>query len=240
MKRCYAGLAALAVLTLAPGPAHAQFGGGVYCINCATEVTQYSNFGQLVAEVAKMAQQVQIALNTYNQIMVAGRLLSNMQWSNISQDLMNVGAIVQVGQGLAFSAAQLDRAFTMAYPGWGPPPPNYYAGYQTWSTTLSQTIQGTLRGASLSYQQLLNDQLYASYLRSQTGNLQGELQAVTIGAQVGAATLGAIQKLQQLMMTDMQSKAAFQGYTLQRQVQGTSLEMQFFTPNSAGRDGIGW
>src|SRR5215467_7818829 len=89
--------------------AHAQLGGGVFvCSNCSEEVTQLTNKASLLTQIQKQIQHIKIALDTYNQIMIAGRLLSNMQWSNAQQDLMNISSIVQVGSGLAFSLATLD------------------------------------------------------------------------------------------------------------------------------------
>ena len=84
--------------------AHAQF----FPIGGATEVTQLANHAELVTQIEKQLQHISIALNTYNQIMTAGRLLTNLQWSNAQQDLMNLASIVQVGSGLAFSLAALD------------------------------------------------------------------------------------------------------------------------------------
>src|SRR5215831_3717894 len=176
---------------------HAQIAGGVFvCSNCAEEPTQLTNKVSLLTQIQKQLQQITIALNTYNQIMIAGRLLSHMQWSSAQQDLMNLSSIVQVGSGLAFSLAALDAQFTRSYPGFaGAGALPYFAQYQRWSRTALDTIRGTLRGTSLSYQQFQNEQLYAQYLKVQASSAVGEMQAVTLGAQISVETLNSIQKL---------------------------------------------
>ena len=217
--------------------AHAQF----FPIGGATEVTQLANHAELVTQIEKQLQHISIALNTYNQIMIAGRLLTNLQWSNAQQDLINLASIVQVGSGLAFSLAALDAQFTRSYPGFaasGALP--YFAQYQRWSQTALDTIRGTLRGTSLSYQQFQNEQLYAQYLKMQAGNVVGEMQAITLAAQINVETLNSIQKLRQIYLADLQSKQAFQAYNLQKDMQQQNLEQMFFAPGKAGRDGQGW
>jgi len=221
--------------------AHAQLGGGVFvCSNCSEEVTQLTNKASLLTQIQKQIQHIKIALDTYNQIMIAGRLLSNMQWSNAQQDLMNLSSIVQVGSGLAFSLATLDAQFRRAYPGFGGTGGPYPAEYQRWSQTALDTIRGTLRGTSLSYQQFQNEQAYAQYLKMQAGSAVGEMQAVTLGTQISVETLNSIQKLRQIYLADMQSKQAFQAYSLQKDMQQQSFEQTFFAPSRAGRDGQGW
>jgi type IV secretion system protein TrbJ len=222
--------------------AHAQVAGGVFvCSNCAEEATQLTNKASLISQISNQLHHIQIALNTYNQIMIAGRLLSNMQWGNAQQDLMNLSSIVQVGTGLAFSLEQLDRAFTNAYPGFsGANRQPYYPQYRTWSQTALDTIRGTLRGTSLSYQQFQNEMVYAQYLKGQAHSAMGEMQAVTLGAQISVEMLGSIQKLRQIYLADMESKQAFQAYNLQKEMQQQSFEQAFFAPGRAGRDGQGW
>jgi len=222
--------------------AQAQFGGGVFvCTNCSEEATQLTNKASLLTQIQKQLQQISIALNTYNQIMIAGRLLTNMEWSSAQQDLMNLSSIVQVGSGLAFSLATLDAQFARSYPGFaGAGALPYFRQYQQWSQTALDTIRGTLRGTSLSHQQFQNEQVYAQYLKMQAGSAVGEMQAVTLGTQISVETLNSIQKLRQIYLADMQSKQAFQAYNLQKEMQQQSFEQTFFAPGRAGRDGQGW
>jgi len=204
--------------------------GGVLAESSEDHVTQPSMLAR-TEEIQKQIQHIKIALDTYNQIMIAGRLLSNMQWSNAQQDLMNLSSVVQVGSGLAFSLATLDEQFRLAYPGFGGTGRPYSAEYQRWSQTALDTIRGTLRGTSLSYQQFQNEQAYAQYLKMQAGSAVGEMQAVTLGTQISVETLNSIQKLRQIYLADMQSKQAFQAYSLQKDMQQQSFEQTFFAPS---------
>ena len=226
----------LFVLALAPlTRAKAQFPG----ID-ATEATQLWNHAELVTQIAKQIEHIQIALNTYNQIMIAGRLLSNMQWTNAMQDLTNMAGIVQMGQGLAYSMAQLDQSFADKYPGFAATTQPYFKQYQKWSQSSLDTIRGTLRGSALQYQQLQSEQLYTLYLQQQNNSAVGQMQAIQSGNQISVEMLKSIGKLRQLMLADMQSKQAYQAYNVQKEMRTQDYEQTFFAPSRAGRDGVGW
>ncbi|MCU1329721.1 MAG: Conjugative transfer protein TrbJ [Bryobacterales bacterium] len=217
-------------------PAYAQFLG----VGNATEWTQIANNLQLVGMSAKQIQQLNTAIQTYQEALRAGRVLSNMQWRSAQQDLLNVAQITALGQGLSYSMADIDRQFRQSYPGFTPSAGPFFQQYQKWSQTALDTIQGSLRGSGLSYQTLKNEQQYTAYLQAQSSTSAGQMQAIQVGHQISIQNVNAMNHLRQLMLTDMQSKQAFQAYQLQKDMSQQQFEQKFFAPSKAGRDGIGW
>lgn len=224
-----------------PKPANAQLGGGVFvCPTCSQEPTQLANFAKLVVQIANQVQAIGIALQTYQQIMVAGATLSNMQWTNARQDLANIAGIIQVGQGLTYTLAGVDRVFQQRYPGLNLPNLPWMTQYQSWSQGSLDTIQGSLAGQNMAYLQLQTDELYRDYLRAQNEGAIGEMQAVQLGNQISIELLNSISKMRQATMTNNMSSQIYQGYQIQKEAATQAIESAFFAPNPAGRDGIGF
>jgi len=225
-------LAALAAL-----PASAQF----FAVGGATEITQLLNYGQLSASYAKQLQQLTTAIQTYDQIMIAGRLLTSQQWRNASQDLANIAGIVQVERSLAYSMAGVDKAFAARYPGYVPPAQApYYTQYDAWAKTAQATTQGAIAGSNLSYNQMLSQQSYVAYLQAQNTSAAGQMQAIQIGNQVGVENIKVLNDLRSLQMANTQSMQTYYGYTIQKDQHQAGYERDFYAPNKPGRDGVGW
>jgi P-type conjugative transfer protein TrbJ len=208
--------------------ASAQF----FNIGGATEWTQLLNYAQLVGISAKQIQHVTTAIQTYQQIVQAGRLLTGMQWRDASSDLMNIAAIASNGQAMSFALRNLDQQFRTTYPGYTRTIPrgsqNFAAQYEQWATVALDTIRGSLNGSSLSYSQLQNEQAYHQYLRNQAGSVQGQAQALQVGNQVGMATLDSLGKLREVILTNQQSVQVYQAAQLQEKIDSHLKEQNFF------------
>ena len=215
--------------------AHAQFFGGI-----ATEFTQAANNLELVSMYARQLKQLTAALDTYNEIVRAGQLLSHMQWTSAMQDISNIGLIVQQGQAVSYSLANLDAQFRAAYPGYGSGGLPYFQKYQKWSQVTLDTIRGTVQGNSISWQQMQSEQAMIRYYQSQAGSITTQMQATQFGHQIGVETLNQMNKLRQLTLADMQSKQAYQAFQVQKEIHAQEFEQTFFAPGRAGRDGVGW
>src|SRR5690242_10216484 len=153
MKRLFLVAALIAPM------ANAQFVG----FGGATEITQLANHLELAAQLAKQTQMAITALETYNEIVRAGQLLRTMQWTNAMQDIANIGLIVQQGQAVSYSLANLDAQFRAAYPGYGAGAAPYFQRYQKWSQVTLDTIRGAVRANGISWQQMQSEQTMIRY-----------------------------------------------------------------------------
>ena len=241
-----------ALLMLSTVPMSAQFGSGVvFCSNCASELTASSIRITHNLEYAK--QLLQYA----NQVQHLADALKNTAHggpaalSNVSGDLTQLSAVVQGGRAIAYSMANQDAAFRGTFPGYDPAYAaargrgNYQNDYALWAQTTLATTQGILRGVGVQGRLLATEQGVLSILKTlSSSNLLNRNDAINLTSQLAAEQIGQIQKLRELQLEDMTSKAAFQGYIIQQQAASEAATKRFFnrTPEVSDRTSFqaGW
>jgi P-type conjugative transfer protein TrbJ len=215
-------------------PTRAQVGGGVFvCANCSTEPTSLL---QKVELVLQYQQQVQ---------MVADMILNSTKagpasLTNISGDLTTLAAVVQGSQALAYSLGNQDVLFRQTYPGYQQPAwgaSTYANKYALWAATSLATTQGILRGTGVQGKLLQTEQGVLGVLRLlAASNILPRNLAISVTGQLAAEQVGQLQKLRELQLEDMTSKAAFQGYQIQKDADTVGNQQQFFAPSTITGD----
>jgi P-type conjugative transfer protein TrbJ len=156
--------------------------------------------------------------------------IPNQVFSSISADLNRMASVVNTGQGLAYSMGNLDQQFQLTYPGYKPqsqiPLPQQY---QNWSQSTLSTIQNTLKGVGLRGSQLQDEQSVLSALTKMSQSNTGALEAAQTGNQIAVEQVAQLQKLQALMLSDMQSKQAYFAMQTQNQIMNDSVRQQTFS-----------
>ncbi len=230
---------------------NAQFGGVVVCANCASEPTAASinvmhqlEFAKQVLQYAIQVQQLADAIK--NSVHGGPAALSN-----VSGDLAQLATAVQGGQALAYSLGGQDVVFRTTFPGYqpvmgpGPTMGTYQSRYSRWAQTSLATTQGLLRGAGLQGKLLATEQGVLSVLRTLgSSNLLNRNDAINLTNQIAAEQVAQMQKLRELQLEDMTSKAAYQGYVIQRQAASEAATQHFFNYTPEVSDGTtfqsGW
>jgi P-type conjugative transfer protein TrbJ len=86
----------------------------------------------------------------------------------------------------------------------------------------------SLRAAGLQGQQLSNAQSVLAQLRTMSTGAGGQMQAVEVGNQIAEQQVEQLMSLRQLMLTDLQSKQAYQAEQIQKeQADQAALEQLF-------------
>jgi P-type conjugative transfer protein TrbJ len=219
-------------------PASTQVGGGlVFCTNCATEPTQVSVKLMHDLEYAKQLLQYAIQVQQLADALKNTVHGSPASLTSVAADLGMLAAVVQGGRALAWSLANDDVVFRETYPGYpalaavGPPPPvgSYANRYAIWAQTSLDTTQGILRGAGFHGKLLATEQGLLAILRGLTAsNLLNRNDAINLTGQLASEQVAQLQKLRELQLEDMTSKAAFQGYQVQKDADMVATEQQFF------------
>jgi P-type conjugative transfer protein TrbJ len=243
---------AIAAAILAGRRCDAQIAGGVFiCSNCATEPTAISIKAMHDLEYAKQllqyAIQVQQLADAIRNTTHGGPATLN----NIATDLGLLANVVQGGRALAYSMGGQDVLFRTTFPGYqpayggAPRAGTYQNQYAMWAETSLATTQGILRGAGVQGRLLATEQGVLSVLRSlSSSNLLTRNDAINLSGQLAAEQVGQLQKLRELQLEDMTSKAAYQGYIIQHQAAAEAASQKFFTYQPAMPDGrtykAGW
>lgn len=239
-------IATVALATaLNPATGRAQIGGGVFvCANCATEPTQLSVKVMHDLEYAKQLLQYAIQVQHLADAIKNTAHGGPATLTNIANDLNQLAGVVQGGRALAYSLGNQDMVFRQTYPGYqpwtpnGPPNGTYASKYAAWAETSLATTQGILRGAGVQGKLLATEQGVLGIIRAiSASNLLNRNDAINVSGQLAAEQVGQLQRLRELQLEDMTSKAAFQGYVIQRQAASEAATQWFFTGGPVTSDG---
>lgn len=203
----------------------------------ATELTQVLNNAQLIAQYIRQGEQLRNEILQLRESVRNGRPLTRTAFGNVMADLDQLAGIVQGGRALAYSMGNLDGEFRSRFPGYGSTAGTYYRDYRVWSQTALDTTLSTLRAAGLQGRQLQSEQAVLGALRNMTSTAAGRMQAIQAGNQIAEMTVEQLMKLRQLMIIDLESKQAFQGAQVQKEMQNHAASEQFF--NFTPRPGDG-
>ena len=224
MKYLFSLIAAVLLVFHAPAPAHAQFSLGIG----STETTQLLNHGELVNAYIRQGEQLAEALKQTVDMIRNSQLLTTQAYGPVTSDLMQLAQIVQGGQALAYSMANLDAAYRMRFRGYAYNANAYYTDYQNWSQTSLDTTRSAMRAAGLQNDQLQNEQATLAALRAMSQTTEGRMQALQVANQIAEQQVEQLMKLRQLMLVDLQSKQAFQAVEVQRQAAAEAAADAFF------------
>jgi P-type conjugative transfer protein TrbJ len=181
----------------------------------ASEWTQILNHAQLALQLAMQSRILQSNLQVAALAKIQGRLLSSQQWAHTLRDLYDLAQNVRQGQGLAYTMGNLDRVFRQAYPGYLKNGVDFNVQYDDWNRTTQDTIAGALRSLNIHADQLTSDQQFMGTIRNFARSAEGETQVLQAGVMVANMQVDRLDKIRQLMMTQI----AQTGAALGRQVQ---------------------
>jgi type IV secretion system protein TrbJ len=233
-------VAVVLIAILPQQPAYSQFGLGLG----ATEVTQLLNHGELVMQYLRQAEQLTEAVKQTADMLKNGKILPTQIFGPIAADLKSLASIVQGGQALSYSLANLDSLFRTRFPGYGYAGTGYFTQYRSWSQTSLDTTLGALRVAGLQGQQLQSEQSILTSLRSMAQTSDGRMEALQVMGQISEQQVQQLMKLRELMMADMSSKQSYQAAMIQKQAVGEAATERFFKWTPEVSDGTtfqsGW
>ncbi len=233
-------MAVVLIVAVSQTPAYSQIGFGLG----ATEATQLLNHGELVLQYLRQAEQLSQAVQQTADMLRNTKALPSQLFGPIASDLNALASIVQGGQSLAYSLANLDSLFKARFPGYGYPGTGYFTQYRSWSQTSLDTTLGALRAAGLQGQQLQTEQSVLNSLRSMSQSSDGRLEALQVMGQISEQQVQQLMKLRELMMADMSSKQSYQAAVIQKQAVSEAATERFFNWTPEVSDGTkfqsGW
>jgi len=222
----------MASATAIPPEAHA---GGVGLF--ATEYTQLLNYAELVGQLEKQVSMVENQLTQISDMTKHGLTISDQLFGTVASDIANLRQIVNTGQALSYTMSNMDGAFKVRFPGYSSTT-NYGQSYQQWSQTSLDSTLGALKAAGLQNSQFDSDAALLKTLQNQSTSSVGRMQALEVGNQIAENQSEQLMKLRQLMMADMQSKAAFQGAQVQADATRQANSDKFFGQSQVTSDGV--
>src|ERR1044072_7980860 len=119
----------------------------------ATEWTQLANNLQLVSSYIGLGGELQQQIKMVLDMPKNSQILPSQVFGSISSDIARLASVVQGGQALAYSMANLDAEFRTRFRGYGYNSRTWYTDYRTGAQTSLDTNLRTLRAARLQRQQ---------------------------------------------------------------------------------------
>lgn len=179
-------------------------GGGV--TGGATELTQIANnlqlgtiLGKEVEQIVNQVLMIQNQIKQYQEMVTQGLALPQSLWRSATQDLVQLKNSVQMASGLYSSLGNLDKVFRQTNPGIvsrSDRGMTYEEWYKKQSEDYRNTIEGTLKGISLSSAQIEQDSEMLKRLQAQSSSAVGQMQALQVGNDIAAETVQQLMKLQ--------------------------------------------
>jgi type IV secretion system protein TrbJ len=213
-------LIVLSVTAYEPTPANAG-------VTFATEITQLLNHVQLIMSYVRQGEQLAHEFAIMQEEAKQGVVLNQQFFGTITRDLGTLANVVQGGQALAYSMANLNSQFQQRFPGYQAPR-NWSQQYQTWSQTSMDTTYSTLKALGVQSNQLNNTQTLLSKLRQMAMGTTQRNAVLQVGNQISEQQVEQLMALRQLMLADMQSKQAFQAAQVQQSQAAQAAKDQFF------------
>lgn len=183
----------------------------------ALETTQLMNLGELVKVALDTYQTAQTVQKQLEDMYIQGERLTQSDWGDAAQSLQTLAQVVQQGDALAYSLTNIDQTFRdkfTTYESYLVDRPDFDGSmfdtkYRDWSTSNRDTIASAMAAVGLQNQQYASEEATLETLQSMSENSVGRLQAIQAGNQIAAQQVRQLQKLRQLLMTQMQMQSAF-------------------------------
>ena len=205
----------------------------------ATEITQLSNKLQLLLSYIRQGQQLAGELQMLEDMLKQSKVLPYQTFSGVMPAIAQLHSMVQTGQALAYSMANIDGQFRSTFPGYASFSPNqWYRNYQTWSNRSLDTTLGTLKAAGLQASQMTSEGEVLDQLRVMAESADGRLLALQVSNQIAHEQVDQLMKLRQLMLADLQSKQAYQALMIQQDATKQAAAERFFTFTGKNGDGV--
>lgn len=208
----------------------AYAGGGGIPGGYATEYTQLLNYLNLIDMTIKQAQMIsnqirsiQIQIEQLKSI----KPLNISEWGNAMITLRQLDTIVRQGRALSYALQNVEQEFQKRFPGYQSPQ-DYTQSYQDWSQTTLDSIQGALKAAGFQSGQFETENSTLDTIRMLSENAEGQTQAIQAANMIANETVGQLQKLRQLHMSQIQAQSAYFAYEVQRDAAGKAVSDRFF------------
>jgi P-type conjugative transfer protein TrbJ len=222
--------------------AKAQLGfGAEWCTNCADEptalISKATQLMQYIKEAETALQAVQLATMMTREV----KQLVTHPSTNILQDLAVFSNVLVQSQGLALDLARTDASFRQNFQMTSPSPlVDYASQYNKWASTALNSLHASANSAGYQGNMLNNEQQFMAQMNQLNQQSNGQDQSLQIANSIGIEEVAQLQKLRMLMISNMQSNAAFSTAQLNSEQMGVTTTTAAFTPTNWVADPRSW
>ena len=152
----------------------------------------------------------------------SARNLTRFPLTAVQNDLTQLFNISQGAFGVAYSMSQLDQQFRNIFKPYAMNSATpYYTVYGNWRSGTLSAIQNAITAAGMQPNMINSEQNVIAAIRNLMQSPQGQEESVQLGYTISLEMNNQLEKLRTLMASDLQSKAAFSAYQVQKDAAGT-------------------
>lgn len=176
-------------------------------LSVAKEVEMVVNQG---TQIAQQVEQLEHELEMLRDMAINSLPAATVAWGETGAALDALGRAVDVGMSISYALSDVADVFEGRFPGYVAPT-DWNAAYESWSTSVLDTLRGTLASAGHNVADASDVQSALDALRSSNDGASGRLEALQIGNQIASLQVEEIAKLRQLFAAQINAQNAYLG-----------------------------
>lgn len=223
-------------LYAAPTPAYA-----IYCSNCSTFYQQMFEYVEAVNTALSAAEQAKTQMQQYNNMITQGASLPNSMFGSITGDLQRVASVYNRAQSLGRDISNLDQQFNTQFPGYETYVQRFVQSsgkatdmmpdrFERWSAQGLDNAKVSMEAAGMNVSTFADEDAHLNQLVSRSQSAVGRQQAIQAGNEIAASNVQQLQKLRDLVATQVQ----MQGNYMAQEQERASLDDAIRSERRAG------
>lgn len=216
-------------LYMAPAPAYA-----IYCSNCSTFYQQMYEYAEAVNTQLNTAQQLQTQIQQYDNMIKQGMSLPSHMFNTITGDLQRVASVYNSAQSLGRNISNLDEQFRQQFKGYdsylnsiGQGQNNMPQRYRDWAQSGFDNARTAMQAAGVNTSTFEDENALLDQLVSRSQSAIGRQQAIQAGNEIAAQNVQQLQKLRDLVATQITLQGNYMAQQNERQSVSDASEQQF-------------
>lgn len=218
----------------------------IYCTNCSTFYQQLFEYAEAVNTALNTAEQLSTQVQQYNNMVTQGIPLPNSMFGSITQDMQRVASIYNRSQALGRNIANLDSQFNIQFPGYQTYLQRFFQSssrttdampdrYEQWSSQNFDNAKTAMQAAGINTSTFADEDKHLEQLVSRSQSSAGRMQAIQAGNEIAASNVQQLQKLRDLVATQINLQGNYMAQENERQSVSDAATQQFRgRPNTRG------
>ncbi len=206
----------------------------LYCSNCATVWQQGQQYAKELETALNTAEQLQTQMQQYQDMVKQGLALPDSMFKSVTSDLQKVSNIYSETQSIGRNVSNMDQQFHQQFPGYDSylkdldnNQTNVPDLYKKWSQEGMDNARTAMEAAGANTSTFQNEDSTLSSLINQSQTAEGRMQAIQAGNQIAAQNVQQIQKLRDLVATQITMQSNYMAQQQERQSQDDAVVKKF-------------
>jgi P-type conjugative transfer protein TrbJ len=220
-------------VAVAPTPAYA-----IYCANCSTFYQQMLEYVEAVNTQLNSAEQLANQVKQYQNMVTQGTSLPSSMFGRITNDLSRVASVYNRSQALGRNIANMDSAFNTQFPDYRTYVQRFVqssgratgavdsAQYEKWSKQGADNVKSAMEAANMNTSTFDDEDAKLNQIMVRSQSATGRMQAIQAGNEVAASNVQQLQKLRDLLATQVQMQGNYMAQENERTTVDDALRAQ--------------